>query len=100
MPEAQGCPRSCTQFASRLLSYHCGSCTGPDYTGLSCTGPDYHPRSGQLVLADNTVHEFLTGRKSNHLWVVSARVSKKFNPGPPVHYVTCRGRRVLQWQVP
>ena len=62
--------------------------------------PWYHPRNCQLVMADDTVHEFLTDRESDRMWVLSACVNKELNEGPPVRYVTRRGRRVLQWQDP
>ena len=34
------------------------------------------------------------------MWVVSASVNKELHEGPPVRYVTRRGRQVLQWQDP
>ena len=34
------------------------------------------------------------------MWVVSASVNKGLHEGPPVHYVTRRGRQVLQWKDP
>ena len=59
-----------------------------------------HPRSKQLVLADDTLHSFLSNRESDTIWLLAPAIRDELRLGPPVGFVWRGGQQVLRWRDP
>ena len=60
----------------------------------------FHPQSKQLVLADDTLHSFLTDRESDSIWCLAPAIRDELRRAPPMQYVWRHGRRELRWADP
>ena len=57
-------------------------------------------QSKQLVLADDTLHSFLTDRESDTIWLLAPAIRDEMRRSPPMQYVWRHGRRELRWADP